>query len=88
MENADKVANLRDVLDDLAAHGEPSLHPFRGGRSGTVWYYQRVVGILAPRVPALAGHASGLLAELEAVTSGLPRAVISDVPGRDRMVAA
>ena len=88
VELGDKVANLEDLLRDLEASGEATLDRFRGGRSGTVWYYREMVRILTPRVPELAGYAQTLLDAVESLTSGQVYGVLADEPGRYRIIAS
>ena len=37
---ADKLHNVREVLRDYRAHGEPVWQRFGGKREGTLWYYR------------------------------------------------
>jgi len=37
---ADKVHNVRAVVRDLREHGAQTFGRFRGGREGTLWYYE------------------------------------------------
>ena len=43
---ADKLHNLRSILNDHASIGEEIWSRFNGGRDGTLWYYQEVADIL------------------------------------------
>lgn len=54
VEACDKLANLRDIVEDVAAHGEGAFAHFRGGREGTVWYYETLGQVLLPQVPQVA----------------------------------
>lgn len=40
---ADKLHNARSILRDLRAEGETVWGRFRGGKEGTLWYYQALV---------------------------------------------
>lgn len=42
---ADKVHNARSILFDLRKDGVSALDRFRGGREGTLWYYQALVAV-------------------------------------------
>lgn len=51
VEACDKLANLRDIVEDLrAAGGVQDLDRFNGGRDGTIWYYNQIGEILMPQV--------------------------------------
>lgn len=51
VEACDKLANLRDIVEDLqAAGGVEALDRFTGGRNGTIWYYNQIGKILMPQV--------------------------------------
>lgn len=51
VEACDKLANLRDIVEDVAARGDAAFEQFRGGREGTVWYYETLGEVLLPQVP-------------------------------------
>lgn len=40
---ADKLHNVRAITSDLRQHGMDTFGRFRGGREGTLWYYQSLV---------------------------------------------
>ena len=40
---ADKLNNVRSILSDYRAVGEPVWDRFNGGREGTLWYYRALV---------------------------------------------
>lgn len=42
---ADKTHNLRDILRTYRKEGENTWKRFRGGKDGTLWYYQSLVSI-------------------------------------------
>lgn len=51
VEACDKLANLRDIVEDLqAAGGLEALDRFNGGPEGTCWYYNQIGKILMPQV--------------------------------------
>ena len=58
----DKLHNLSETADDFLRHGEAALDSprFRGGITGTRWYYRSLRDVLGPALPA------GLMAELDA----------------------
>jgi (p)ppGpp synthase/HD superfamily hydrolase len=43
---ADKIDNARSTLRDYRRVGEPFWSHFRGGKTGTLWYYHNLVQIL------------------------------------------
>jgi len=70
---ADKLHNARSILTDLRTHGEAVWERFKGRRDGSLWYYGRLVEVLADReVPA------ALLREL----TGAVQAIHEESPGR------
>ena len=63
---ADKVHNLRTLVEDIDREGEATLSRFRGGADGTRWYYRRLADVYAARTGELpAGTGSSLLHELD-----------------------
>lgn len=64
---ADKLDNARSILLDYRVVGEELWGRFRGGKDGTLWYYQEIVKAYrqAGRVPP------ALLEELERVVTEL-----------------
>jgi (p)ppGpp synthase/HD superfamily hydrolase len=44
---ADKLHNVRSLLQDHRVHGDSLWDCFHGGKSGTLWYYRAVVTALA-----------------------------------------
>ena len=40
---ADKLHNARSILSDLSKDGEATWDKFKGGRSGTLWYYRTLL---------------------------------------------
>ncbi len=42
---ADKLHNARSILSDLYAEGEASWEKFKGGKSGTLWYYRTLLEV-------------------------------------------
>jgi len=43
---ADKLDNVRSVLESYRRHGEALWNSFRGGREGTLWYFGAVAEVL------------------------------------------
>lgn len=62
---ADKLHNVRSLLDALRQNPEPVWGSFSGGRDGTLWFYASVIESLDGRVP------EPLLAELKRVVDEL-----------------
>ena len=46
---ADKLHNVRAIIRDYDAHGDSIWERFKGGRDGTLWYYETVAHTLARR---------------------------------------
>ena len=42
---ADKLHNARSILRDLFTHGEVTWDKFKGGKSGSLWYYRSLLEI-------------------------------------------
>lgn len=70
---ADKLHNVRSLLDDYRTHGEDVWSRFNGGRDGTLWYYRTVADILA------AAESNRLIAELLRVVAELERLTGRDI---------
>lgn len=64
---ADKLYNAREIVADVKRHPRGVWSRFKGGKKGTVWYYQQVAEILRPQGPP------DLVAELETAVSELQR---------------
>lgn len=43
---ADKLHNVRSIIDDYRQRGEQAWEKFNGGRDGTLWYYRAVADAL------------------------------------------
>jgi GTP pyrophosphokinase len=69
---ADKLHNVRALVDDYREHGESLWDRFSGGRAGTLWYYRAVADALASALP------SPLAQKLEAAVAELERAAARD----------
>ena len=74
VEACDKLANLRDIVEDVRVHGDAAFAHFRGGRDGTLWYYRQLASALLPQVPQVQAAYERELAELW---------VVADVSGAD-----
>lgn len=44
---ADKLHNLRDILQTYRLEGERTWERFNGGKAGTLWYYENLVEIFS-----------------------------------------
>jgi GTP pyrophosphokinase len=65
---ADKLYNLRSIVEDYREHGEAVWQRFNGGRDGTLWYYRSVIAALDKLQDApLVGQLHRAVAELEAL---------------------
>lgn len=42
---ADKLHNARSILSDLSREGEATWEKFKGGKSGTLWYYRALLEV-------------------------------------------
>lgn len=62
VEACDKLANLRDIVEDLRQDGGDVFGRFTGGRTGTLEYYATLGEALLPQV---AHEAPGLKAEYD-----------------------
>ncbi|MEN9226701.1 MAG: hypothetical protein Q6M54_14645, partial [Thermostichus sp. DRC_bins_24] len=47
--NADKLHNARSILRDWQQVGEAVWERFKGGKEGSLWYYQRLAEIFGRR---------------------------------------
>jgi (p)ppGpp synthase/HD superfamily hydrolase len=56
---ADKLHNVRTILNDYRALGETLWQRFKGGQAGTLWYYQALLAVYKTR------SNTPLIAELE-----------------------
>lgn len=48
---ADKLHNARSILRDLSRDGEATWDKFKGGKSGTLWYYRTVLEVFLESDP-------------------------------------
>lgn len=70
VEACDKLSNLRDIVEDLRTEGIGSLGRFKGGRDGTLWYYQQIEAMLMPQVPQVAPQFARELRDMETLVTG------------------
>ena len=42
---ADKLQNMRAILQDLRTEGDALWPRFRGGKAGTFWYYRAMIDV-------------------------------------------
>ncbi len=63
---ADKLHNARAILRDYRSVGEDLWERFRGGRDGTLWYYEALVEAFerTGKYPRLAGELRSVVDEL------------------------
>jgi GTP pyrophosphokinase len=67
---ADKLHNARSILEDLRREGSPSLERFNGGKTGTLWYYRRLVEIFQARLASpRAAELARVVSELESLAN-------------------
>ncbi len=67
---ADKLHNVRSLVDDYREHGESLWDRFSGGRAGTLWYYRAVADVLASSLPGpLVDRLESAVSELERITN-------------------
>lgn len=64
VEACDKLANLRDIVEDVIAHGQGTFERFNGKHDGTIWYYQELGEGLIPAVPQMQREYDRLLQQL------------------------
>jgi (p)ppGpp synthase/HD superfamily hydrolase len=67
---ADKLHNARSLVADHELLGEAVWSHFRGGKTGTLWYYRQALASLPLAPPALRVQLERTLAELEGRTVG------------------
>ncbi|HYP46522.1 MAG TPA: HD domain-containing protein [Propionibacteriaceae bacterium] len=69
---ADKAANLTDILEDYAAHGDKLWSRFNAGKEGQLWWYGAVAQEVAKLIPdrPLAQRLATLVAELNDAVRG------------------
>jgi (p)ppGpp synthase/HD superfamily hydrolase len=72
---ADKLHNVRSILQDYRIHGEQVWRKFMGGRDGTLWYYRAALDALRQ-----SGN-SPILDELERELSDLERLAAAVIKG-------
>lgn len=67
---ADKLHNVRSLIDDYRELGESLWDRFSGGRTGTLWYYRAVADSLVFALPGpLVQKLATAVAELERIAS-------------------
>jgi GTP pyrophosphokinase len=67
---ADKLHNLRSILDDHRNVGPAAWDRFKGKKAGTLWYYRSLLGAYRDVPPALLAELHRTLAELERRAEG------------------
>jgi GTP pyrophosphokinase len=67
---ADKLYNVRSIVDDYRVHGEIVWQRFTAGREGTLWYFRTIAGAFDKlEGTALLGHLERAVAELESLAT-------------------
>ena len=61
---ADKVHNLRSILEDYRHIGDDLWERFTGNRAGTLWYYGALLEIYEHKAPK---RCAGLIAEMRRI---------------------
>ena len=71
---ADKLHNVRSLIEDYRTHGELLWDRFSGGKAGTLWYYRTAATVLgtAPR-NALVEELERAVGELERMVAAPPK---------------
>jgi GTP pyrophosphokinase len=64
VEACDKLANLRDIVEDVRSDGLRAFDRFNGGVDGTLWYYRTLAERLLPQVPQVRDAYHRALTEL------------------------
>lgn len=72
---ADKLHNAKTILNDYRTLGETLWQRFKGGKTGTLWYYQSLLAIYKQR------YATPLVAELERTLNELE--ILIENPSQD-----
>ncbi len=71
---ADKLHNVRSLIEDFRRHGDALWPRFTGGREGSLWYYRAVVEELSgARCAALVEELDRAVSELERLVAAAPR---------------
>lgn len=64
VEACDKLANLRDIVEDVRRDGVETLDRFSGGQDGVLWYYTELRNRLTDHVPQVRDEFTHLLGAL------------------------
>lgn len=67
---ADKLHNVRSLIQDHRSLGEQLWQRFSGGKEGTLWYYRAMVGTLSAAPLALLEELERAVTELERLAAG------------------
>jgi len=68
---ADKLDNLRGLIDGYHEHGDGLWQYFGGGRDGTLWYHRSIVDALRGGAPGgLVDRLARAVAQLESLVNG------------------
>ncbi|WP_427163028.1 HD domain-containing protein [Aliinostoc sp. HNIBRCY26] len=69
--SADKLHNLRSLLQDYRLVGESLWQRFQGGKDGTLWYYRTLIDALRKiQLTAIVEDLTRAMKELEALVEG------------------
>jgi (p)ppGpp synthase/HD superfamily hydrolase len=77
---ADKLHNVRDVLRNYRIHGDDLWSQFKGGRDGTLWYYQAVVDALVGTAKPEEHQLNAIIEEISDTISLLDQAMAERSP--------
>lgn len=76
---ADKVANVRSILNDYRQLGEALWPRFNGGREGSLWYYRALADLFSQKRPRpLVDELNRLVYELETLARADSSASINE----------
>lgn len=68
---ADKLHNIRSILNDYRIVGEDLWQRFKAGKQGTLWYYRSLLEVYKVRYPgALTAEMERTMRELETIVDG------------------
>lgn len=72
IEACDKLANLRDIVEDARIDGRETLERFSGGPEGVLWYYGALSEVLVKDFPLINADFIQLLQELTRQVAAKP----------------
>jgi (p)ppGpp synthase/HD superfamily hydrolase len=77
---ADKLHNVNDVLRNYRILGDDLWRHFKGGRDGTLWYYQAVIGALTEAAAPEEQQLNAIIEEINDTLSLLEQAMAERSP--------